>query len=174
MITKIQKLSAIHNTIEDYPDYEVVVYDYKDTKIVSNSQLRLCELHFLRSCLWLQRYKNCQQFTTKVQIEKWLKELFMITKIQKLSAIHNVLVMLGVVGYVVYDYKDTKIVSNSQPRKVLKNTTKVVYDYKDTKIVSNSQQRSRTRTNACSCLWLQRYKNCQQFTTFRQSQGSQI
>ena len=38
MITKIQKLSAIHNppTIKT-KKYEVV-YDYKDTKIVSNSQ----------------------------------------------------------------------------------------------------------------------------------------
>ena len=38
MITKIQKLSAIHNNVER-PKFDMsVVYDYKDTKIVSNSQ----------------------------------------------------------------------------------------------------------------------------------------
>ena len=63
----------------------------------------------------------------------------MITKIQKLSAIHNI----GDVGappeFVVYDYKDTKIVSNSQLIRKFQNASRVVYDYKDTKIVSNSQ-----------------------------------
>ena len=39
----------------------------------------------------------------------------MITKIQKLSAIHNDLRGANLRGAVVYDYKDTKIVSNSQP-----------------------------------------------------------
>ena len=39
----------------------------------------------------------------------------MITKIQKLSAIHNNRLVAFVVVVVVYDYKDTKIVSNSQP-----------------------------------------------------------
>ena len=64
MITKIQKLSAIHNKKANEVKKENVVYDYKDTKIVSNSQ------HFHKpeldgiGCLWLQRYKNCQQFTT--------------------------------------------------------------------------------------------------------------
>ena len=43
-------------------------------------------------------------------------ELFMITKIQKLSAIHNNALVLPLNDKVVYDYKDTKIVSNSQPR----------------------------------------------------------
>ena len=38
----------------------------------------------------------------------------MITKIQKLSAIHNLVLVLMVLNIVVYDYKDTKIVSNSQ------------------------------------------------------------
>ena len=39
MITKIQKLSAIHNGCYDNSFGNYVVYDYKDTKIVSNSQL---------------------------------------------------------------------------------------------------------------------------------------
>ena len=38
MITKIQKLSAIHNYSAIHFYYIFVVYDYKDTKIVSNSQ----------------------------------------------------------------------------------------------------------------------------------------
>ena len=38
MITKIQKLSAIHNESNNSPNNSIVVYDYKDTKIVSNSQ----------------------------------------------------------------------------------------------------------------------------------------
>ena len=38
MITKIQKLSAIHNDISSPVFNFIVVYDYKDTKIVSNSQ----------------------------------------------------------------------------------------------------------------------------------------
>ena len=40
MITKIQKLSAIHNHLQCFIEIYSVVYDYKDTKIVSNSQLR--------------------------------------------------------------------------------------------------------------------------------------
>ncbi len=63
----------------------------------------------------------------------------MITKIQKLSAIHNENNTCDCEVEVVYDYKDTKIVSNSQPSKLQAKTRKVVYDYKDTKIVSNSQ-----------------------------------
>ena len=39
MITKIQKLSAIHNSVVDVLNETEVVYDVKDTKIVSNSQL---------------------------------------------------------------------------------------------------------------------------------------
>ncbi len=42
------------------------------------------------------------------------KQLFMITKIQKLSAIHNIEFCTNKIILVVYDYKDTKIVSNSQ------------------------------------------------------------
>ena len=42
--------------------------------------------------------------------------LFMITKIQKLSAIHNFAFINNTTAFVVYDYKDTKIVSNSQRR----------------------------------------------------------
>ena len=38
MITKIQKLSAIHNEYNFETNEFKVVYDYKDTKIVSNSQ----------------------------------------------------------------------------------------------------------------------------------------
>ena len=38
MITKIQKLSAIHNLFPRSSNYKQVVYDYKDTEIVSNSQ----------------------------------------------------------------------------------------------------------------------------------------
>ena len=43
-----------------------------------------------------------------------VKGLFMITKIQKLSAIHNIQSGKSISHFVVYDYKDTKIVSNSQ------------------------------------------------------------
>ena len=39
MITKIQNLSAIHNPNGEIVELNVVVYDYKDTKFVSNSQL---------------------------------------------------------------------------------------------------------------------------------------
>ena len=140
MITKIQKLSAIHNWSLSCENCISVVYDYKDTKIVSNSQL--CRLLNLNAfcCLWLQRYKNCQQFTTFRFFGKNWNQLFMITKIQKLSAIHNRL----------------------SPARCLRI---VVYDYKDTKIVSNSQHKRRTKQIKKSCLWLQRYKNCQQFTT---------
>ena len=38
MITKIQKLSAIHNPCASHSQARSVVYDYKDTEIVSNSQ----------------------------------------------------------------------------------------------------------------------------------------
>ena len=63
----------------------------------------------------------------------------MITKIQKLSAIHNNCNRFKYSLKVVYDYKDTKIVSNSQPDNGSLVLNGVVYDYKDTKIVSNSQ-----------------------------------
>ena len=65
--------------------------------------------------------------------------LFMITKIQKLSAIHNKGMTYAMPRFVVYDYKDTKIVSNSQQLLEATAYYSVVYDYKDTKIVSNSQ-----------------------------------
>ena len=51
MITKIQKLSAIHNVVRSRIFREFVVYDYKDTKIVSNSQQAEAESERLRSCL---------------------------------------------------------------------------------------------------------------------------
>ena len=38
MNTKIQKLSAIHNLAQNAMEKVNVVYEYKDTKIVSNSQ----------------------------------------------------------------------------------------------------------------------------------------
>ena len=41
MITKIQKLSAIHNSTTTKKTLLFVVYDYKDTEIVSNSQRAL-------------------------------------------------------------------------------------------------------------------------------------
>ena len=165
MITKIQKLSAIHNRCVPLVFCRLVVYDYKDTKIVSNSQLpkeytytEYCCLWLQRykncqqfttvvkdaivmvGCLWLQRYKNCQQFTTVTSVCCFSVKLFMITKIQKLSAIHNWSMACFCRLRVVYDYKDTKIVSNSQ-------LTPAIYLFFD------------------RCLWLQRYKNCQQFTT---------
>ena len=89
----------------------------------------------------------------------------MITKIQKLSAIHNYGTSTGGLIFVVYDYKDTKIVSNSQRGDKPFGSKGVVYDYKDTKIVSNSQHRFDCGIAIVCCLWLQRYKNCQQFTT---------
>ena len=140
MITKIQKLSAIHNVSPISRFANLVVYDYKDTKIVSNSQQFHCHSLGVIGCLWLQRYKNCQQFTTCIRLYMSMLLLFMITKIQKLSAIHNVKVIHA-------------------------HEFSVVYDYKDTKIVSNSQQVSMTSIFSNRCLWLQRYKNCQQFTT---------
>ena len=63
----------------------------------------------------------------------------MITKIQKLSAIHNLKSSFNILKIVVYDYKDTKIISNSQPNANKILDKQVVYDVKDTKIVSNSQ-----------------------------------
>ena len=116
-----------------------VVCDYKDTKIVSNSQLFLCFSLAVFGCLWLQRYKNCQQFTTSCATKGDLYLLFVITKIQKLSAIHNYEERKNLTKSVVCDYKDTKIVSNSQPVRRLSGCKIVVCDYKDTKIVSNSQ-----------------------------------
>ena len=57
----------------------------------------------------------------------------MITKIQKLSAIHNEKTPRETLSKVVYDYKDTKIVSNSQRIHRCRPLWIVVYDYKDTK-----------------------------------------
>ena len=76
----------------------------------------------------------------------------MITKIQKLSAIHNYISRSSVQLGVVYDYKDTKIVSNSQLYNNLNSHLLVVYDYKDTKIVSNSQRNVVGITTSKRCL----------------------
>ena len=75
----------------------------------------------------------------------------MITKIQKLSAIHNIGKFIYEFPNVVYDYKDTKIVSNSQQHGMTPAQSFVVYDYKDTKIVSNSQlaKVAKLFTNGC-------------------------
>ena len=51
MITKIQKLSAIHNRDENKKIALDVVYDYKDTKIVSNSQRFDYFIYFHSGCL---------------------------------------------------------------------------------------------------------------------------
>ena len=51
MITKIQKLSAIHNYRHRHPFRTIVVYDYKDTKIVSNSQPEPEEIQNAVRCL---------------------------------------------------------------------------------------------------------------------------
>ena len=147
MITKIQKLSAIHNDNPYLPSHQVVVYDYKDTKIVSNSQ-HCCNYYLNnKGCLWLQRYKNCQQFTTDAFNKVIKPMLFMITKIQKLSAIHN---SFWSSWYSFWLFMITKIqklsaIHNMEIVHVIKFC--VVYDYKDTKIVSNSQPAS-----ACNCL----------------------
>ena len=51
MITKIQKLSAIHNVFYEHLRYQRVVCDYKDTKIVSNSQLEKATERYYKGCL---------------------------------------------------------------------------------------------------------------------------
>ena len=51
VITKIQELSAIHNNLLAWFDEKVVVYDYKDTKIVSNSQHLIQSFKDNCSCL---------------------------------------------------------------------------------------------------------------------------
>ena len=51
MITKIQKLSAIHNTDASQLLASPVVYDYKDTEIVSNSQQIIEHLGKEMGCL---------------------------------------------------------------------------------------------------------------------------
>ena len=165
MMSKIQKLSAIHNCVAINIPNSCVVYDVKDTKIVSNSQPLIVSCLILLSCLWCQRYKNCQQFTTVERSTGETLRLFMMSKIQKLSAIHNHLWQFQPDIYVVYDVKDTKIVSNSQRGFTKISSTQGCLWCQRYKIVSNSQPVSGGTYEDWRCLWCQRYKNCQQFTT---------
>ena len=87
MMSKIQNLNGTHNFFIEFDELLIVVYDVKDTKFEWNSQ----------------RLDNNKNKPPK---------LFMITKIQKLSAIHNRVMIALTPSIVVYDYKDTKIVSN--------------------------------------------------------------
>ena len=114
MMSKIQNLNGTHNNKWFFKIIVKVVYDVKDTKFEWNSQHDYCRLLAFVSCLWCQRYKIWMELTTPVSGSKTSTKLFMITKIQKLSAIHNPLGCNQSGKRVVYDYKDTKIVSNSQ------------------------------------------------------------
>ncbi len=98
MITKIQKLSAIHN---DEQANQIQDLLFMITKIQ-----KLSAIH------------NTLASSPSQQ------KLFMITKIQKLSAIHNYIIINRTNTNVVYDYKDTKIVSNSQLSENIKKDTR--------------------------------------------------
>ena len=190
---KIQNLSAIHNQGADVLDVGLIVSD-------------------------VQRYKICQQFTTQPKRLRLKHDCFRRTKIQNLSAIHNLPAIGIYLQFIVSDvqrykicqqfttrlisvarndllfqtYKDTKFVSNSQHIKNIPNKEEIVSDvqrykicqqfttlfklhlsairlfqtYKDTKFVSNSQLRAVAVFINIIVSDVQRYKICQQFTTY--------
>ena len=65
--------------------------------------------------------------------------LFMMSKIQNLNGTHNMGSSRLILGYVVYDVKDTKFEWNSQQYVPPLTQASVVYDVKDTKFEWNSQ-----------------------------------
>ena len=81
---KIQNLSAIHNS-----DW----YNLNSYPIVSD----------------VQRYKICQQFTTRSYAIVAASDCFRRAKIQNLSAIHNVIPQLPLIGCIVSDVQRYKI-----------------------------------------------------------------
>jgi len=91
-------------------------------------------------CLRCQRYEFWKQFTTGMLGGFALGELFTMSKIRILKAIHNITSIPISVKYAVYDVKDTNFESNSQPY-------------------------SRLYTEVARCLRCQRYEFWKQFTT---------
>ena len=89
MMSKIQILKAIHNSITFCKFPTRAVYDVKDTNFESNSQQFVIKFIFTVGCLWCQRYKFWKQFTTKSTCRICYLQLFMMSKIQILKAIHN-------------------------------------------------------------------------------------
>ena len=57
------------------------------------------------------------ELTTCYYVDNFPAQLFMMSKIQNLNGTHNCLDFRAKRIYVVYDVKDTKIVSNSQRQK---------------------------------------------------------
>ena len=164
---KIQNLSAIHNT---RGRRSVSLY------IVSD----------------VQRYKICQQFTTKLfcfwnililfqtckdtkfvsnsqpRISSKISALhcFRRAKIQNLSAIHNNYMSVVLFGQLFQTCKDTKFVSNSQQKR--RTSYSCSYCFRRAKIQNLSAIHNRYKVR--QLFWnivsdVQRYKICQQFTT---------
>ena len=191
--TKIQNLSAIHNS--------KVLHFFRDF-IVSD----------------VQRYKICQQFTTLLDISNrhillfqtykdtkfvsnsqhhhlrfdTIAHCFRRTKIQNLSAIHNHSTSLMLKYIIVSDVQRYKICQQfTTHTRLWKRVCSLFQTYKDTKFVSNSQRYlsalkayeycfRRTKIQNLSAIHnfahvvhicqiivsdVQRYKICQQFTT---------
>ena len=165
--TKIQNLSAIHNAPFTKPWNIFIVSD-------------------------VQRYKICQQFTTCSFVNLRSIYCFRRTKIQNLSAIHNLTTTATKIALIVSDVQRYKICQQFTTFKDLSLKVSVLFQtYKDTKFVSNSQHLLHFQANSEYCFRrtkiqnlsaihnskirlateeeivsdVQRYKICQQFTT---------
>ena len=80
-ITKLQNLKAIHNTLSDILQDEVVVINHKTTKFESNSQHISYGRGLGVRCYQSQNYKIWKQFTTCFALYCYASLLLSITKL---------------------------------------------------------------------------------------------
>jgi len=141
-MSKIQFLKAIHNFVASLTIWQ-------------------------RCCLRCQRYNFWKQFTTRMDELILDEELFTMSKIQFLKAIHNwwstlpLLFLLFTMSKIQF----LKAIHNKLARLISHNS--VVYDVKDTIFESNSQHVIPDLRNNYSCLRCQRYNFWKQFTTIK-------
>ena len=133
-ITKLQNLKAIHNFVFVAILLEYVVINRKTIKFESNSQRPVRHTLWLLRCYQSQNYKIWKQFTTTAQDFSASSALLSITKLQNLKAIHNTSQEKLAAQTDVINHKTTKLESNSQHNKLVKNMTERCYQSQNYKI----------------------------------------
>ncbi len=115
----------------------------------------------------MQRYKICQQFTTLYKLVSANAYCFRYAKIQNLSAIHNFDLNHLLPNRLFQICKDTKFVSNSQQSPTTKKFIRDCFRYakiQNLSAIHNTLPRTSSPQMIVSDM--QRYKICQQFTTY--------
>ena len=114
LITKLQNLKAIHNSLTSIMRWRTVVINHKTTKFESNSQHKRLPVLLSLGCYQSQNYKIWKQFTTNLDNVHARFRLLSIAKLQNLKAIHNYTCVVFRNHQVVINHKTTKFESNSQ------------------------------------------------------------